>query len=397
VNFRPIRRGVRAIQALLVVAFYAIESGSGAKLALASRSERLRIAVVGVPDNPTVPTIAGGTAVFTHLLTEGLVGLGHDVILFAPAGSITDAELVAPLQDAHTTSKPTLGNHVQRLRFDRWALQYVMARYPGVDVIHTQSGLTFLAPETLSTTIPIVATVHATTGGAVRGLAYRARNGYAPRRPIHHVAVSESARVDLGQGVGPNLSVIYNGVDLASYPIASESTRSEDLLFLGRITPKKGPEHALEFARKVGRKLILAGRVCSLPWFDKHFSSAIVSGDVDYVGEITNHSDKVSLLQRAAALIVPSAFNETFCYVVAEAGAVGTPVIASPRGSLPEVVGDGGVITSFHDSSDWRAALAQARRIPTARCRANAERFSLCNTVRDYVDLYRRLARPTRR
>jgi glycosyltransferase involved in cell wall biosynthesis len=317
----------------------------------------------------------GGIELVVSLLADGLVDAGHDVTLFASGDSTTRARLDAVFDEAPSES---IGKTF-------WELQHAIncfERHEDFDVIHDHTGLLGLALGSLLST-PLVHTVHGPLTGAP-GELYESVARLAPRAQLVSLSMAQRRpRPDL-----PWLANVANGIDLSSYPF--EPHEGDYLLFLGRMSPDKGAHRAIRIAQNAGIPLKLAGKNAEPgehEYFDEHVRPYIGRG-IEYLGEVS-HDEKVELLRRARATLFPISWEEPFGLVMIESMACGTPVIASRRGSVPEVIDDGvsGIIVD-----DWNAIddiLERAERLdPQAMRHAVEERFSPNRMVADYVAAY---------
>jgi len=198
----------------------------------------------------------------------------------------------------------------------------------------------------------------------------------------HYVAISQADR-------HPDLryaATIHHGVPVGEFTL--RAAPEDYLLYFGRIHPDKGAHDAVELARRTGRRLILAGIVHDRAYFEATIEPYLDGDRIRYVGSV-GPAERDALLGGAAALLHLIHFAEPFGLSVVEAMLTGTPVIAYPRGSMPEIVEDG--LTGFL-VPDVDAAAAALDRLPAldrAGCRARAvERFSADRMVDDYVRLY---------
>jgi glycosyltransferase involved in cell wall biosynthesis len=179
---------------------------------------------------------------------------------------------------------------------------------------------------------------------------------------------------------------IPNALDFSVYPV--QPHRGDYLLFLGRLNPDKGAHRAVAVAVETGLPLKIVGKKRE-PMEEEYFADLIEPhlrpGVIEYLGEVT-HGEKVELLQNARATLFPIDWEEPFGLVMIESMACGTPVIATRRGSVPEVIEDGrsGIIVDNY--RQMAAALEQSDALePLELRRAAEERFSKERMVADYV------------
>src|SRR5205814_1551821 len=197
---------------------------------------------------------------------------------------------------------------------------------------------------------------------------------------FHHAVSKASAETFPRRGA---LAPIHHGIDVASYRYEPKPDAGT-LLFLGRFSPAKGADRAVEAARRTGRRLILAGKVDEAN--HRHYTTSIepfIDGDrIRYVGE-ADFDAKRELLAGADALLFPIEWDEPFGLVMVEALSSGTPVIGFRRASVPEVVDDGSTGFIVDDLDGMVEAIGRIGAIDRGACRASAEaRF----TVRRMVD-----------
>ncbi len=194
---------------------------------------------------------------------------------------------------------------------------------------------------------------------------------------VWFVAISEAQRANMPEL--PFAGVVYNGVDVETYPFRRD--KDDYVLFLGRAAPEKGAHRAVLAARAAGARLIIAVKIASeaeRAHWDRDVAP-ILPPDATVLGEIS-FEDKVELLAGAKAVLFPIDWDEPFGLVMTEAMVCGTPVIATPRGSVPEIVADGrtGFVVDVEGYPEQAAAaLAQVGEIDPGACRAWVEeRFS---------------------
>jgi glycosyltransferase involved in cell wall biosynthesis len=190
---------------------------------------------------------------------------------------------------------------------------------------------------------------------------------------------------------------VYHGLppDLLRF---NPSPQGDYLAFLGRISPEKGPDRAIEIARRANMKIRIAAKVdgADRQYFEQHIRHLLDDPLVEFIGEIGEH-EKSDFLGNASALLFPVNWPEPFGIVMIEAMACGTPVIAWPEGSVPEIIDPG--VTGFlvRSMEEAVAALGETRRLDRFAIRRRFEqRFSAARMARDYVALYRKIARTTR-
>ncbi len=188
------------------------------------------------------------------------------------------------------------------------------------------------------------------------------------------------------------VSVVPNGIDLSAF--RPSAAKSASLLWLGRVCPEKGTAIALRVARRLGRKLTIAGPVHTFESHQAYFRNEVeplLDSDRRYIGPV-DLAGKRKLLAEAHCLLVPSLAPETSSLVAMEAAASGTPVVAFRSGALPEVVEDGQTGFLVEDEDGMAQAVEQAYLISPQRCREHAEsRFDFRTMVAGYVNLYERI------
>ncbi|HZP56271.1 MAG TPA: glycosyltransferase family 4 protein [Dehalococcoidia bacterium] len=332
------------------------------------------------------PPAYGGTEAVVHLLTEELVRMGHDVTLVASGDSLTAARL-APVFPRSLRRADDLAD---RNPYD-WAhiAHAIDLSRCGFDVVHNHAGELAMAMAPLAGA-PMLTTTHCLTTADTRFIWRRYRGAYN--------TISRSQRAHFDQvGTGARfMGHVYNAIDVASYPFQRE--KGEDLLFLSRLAPEKGPHLAIAVAKRLGMRLILAGKVDR---FDRDFFEEVVRDQIDgeqivFVGE-ADARRKRDLYRNARCLLMPLTWEEPFGLVMPEAMACGTPVIALRRGSAPELIvhGETGFVVDTVD--EMADAVLDLGRIDPARCRDHVQaEFSVERMARAYLRLYEALSEPLR-
>ena len=339
----------------------------------------LRIGLIAPPWFSVPPAAYGGIELVVAILADGLVAAGHDVTLFASGGSETSARLVSVYE---RPPSERIGQTLTELRHVAAAVHGAAGR---LDVLHDHSGFAGAALVGQAG-VPACHTVHGPLTQETRAL-YRTLAALDPTLRL----ISISRRQRAPDPALPWLANCPNGLRLDDYPLAEE--KEDYLVFLGRMAPEKGCREAVQVARAVGRPLRIAAKAqdgAELLYFEEEIAP-LLGGDVEFLGEL-GHAAKVELLGRAACMLFPIDWEEPFGLVMIEAMACGTPVLATARGSVPEVVSPGRSGVVVDDWRDMPAALEDALRIDAASCRAHvADRFSVDRVVRDHVEAYRRL------
>lgn len=333
----------------------------------------MRIAMLS-PLEMRVPPIAyGGTELVVSLLTEELVRRGHDVTLFASGDSVTRARLVSVCPRFLRGSGRDAGI------LTMLSVVTCLEQAHKFDIIHNHTCFEGMSTAGLVKT-PMLTTLH----GGLKGdwlLLFQHYKGW-------YNTISQSAKrllPDKERFVG----VIYNAIDVKSYPFRGDD-REPHLLFLSRISPEKGPHLAIEVARKIGRRLIIAGNVH--PVDQEYFETMVLPGvdgdQIQYVGE-ADYYQKRKLMSEAYCLLAPITWDEPFGLFLAEAMACGLPVIVFNRGAAPEVVkhGETGFVVNTLD--EMADAVELIPRISRKRCREWVEEhFDVPRMVDDYLRAY---------
>jgi glycosyltransferase involved in cell wall biosynthesis len=310
-----------------------------------------------------------------HYLTEELVRQGHQVVLFASGDSQTSAELrpVVPeaLRLARERRDPTAWHTLLLAAVAREADRF--------DIIHFHTDfLHFPLLRYLDT--PQVTTLH----GRLDLPDLQAV--YAEFHDMPVVSISNAQRTPLPGSYW--VATVYNGVPDVLYDF--QPWPGDYLAFLGRISPEKGAETAIDIALRTGMPLKMAAKIDAVDqaYFNERIRSRLNHPLIEYVGEVDERG-KNELLGGARALLLPIAWPEPFGLVMIEAMACGTPVIAYRSGSVPEVMADG--VTGYIVSSEGEAVAAVERidAIDRRACRRHFEsRFTARHMAGDYVRVY---------
>lgn len=343
----------------------------------------MRIGLIAPLEMRVPPVAYGGAEAVVGLLADGLVHRGHDVTLFASGDSVTGAQLesVYPHSLRGTPRDKGVLNTLNALLCLKQAERF--------DIIHNHAEFAGMAMAGLVDT-PVLTTLHGNLTPDLSLLFSRYDGWYN--------TISLSAKSLLPQR-DRFVGVIYNSVDIASYPFDDRSRTDSYILFLSRMSVEKGPRQAIDVARKLGRRLLLAGNVDSTD--EEYFQTQVlpeVDGElIEYIGE-ADQRRKRQLLSEAYCLLAPLDWPEPFGLFMVEAMACGTPVIAFNRGSVPEVVVDGETGYVVDTPEQMAAAVQQIDCIDRARCREHVlQKFDAPRMVDDYLVAYQRIMSASKR
>ena len=348
----------------------------------------MRIGIVAPPWAPVPPVLYGGIEVIIDQLATGFHEHGHEVLLFTTG----DSTCAVPRR-----------HHLDRAEGARMGhsgpeLRHVLAAYDamgewGADVIHdhTLAGPIHAADSHAIRRTPVVTTMHNQFDHEAADIYRR----IALQVPI--IAISHAQRRPVPDL--PIAKVIHHGLRASDFPVGDghpPDGERDYCLFLGRMSPDKGPHRAMEAAYKAGMRLILCAKMRD-PWEFDYFDEYVrpyLNEDIQYLGEVP-HDRKLELLAGARALLFPIRWNEPFGMVAIEAMACGTPVLAFPEGAIPEIVEHGRTGYLCGDVTDLSEAIGRIDRLDRAECRAAVEGyFSTDRMVREHIELFETLVRP---
>lgn len=285
----------------------------------------MRIAQVAPLWERVPPPAYGGIELVVGLLTDELVRRGHEVTLFASGDSIS----LAQLRSIHPQALRLDPSVKEYGIYEMLHLSHIYECASEFDVIHSHMGCAALPYAKLVKT-PTVHTLH-----GVFTPDNRKMFSYAKEQP--YVSISDSQReLDLGLNC---ISTVYNGIDISSHKFFSQPDQPPYLAFLARMSPEKGPHHAIAIAKATGMQLKMAGKVdvVDVEFFESQIKPHIDGEQIQFLGE-ANHEQKNNLMGRAVATLFPITWREPFGLVMTESMAAGTPVIAMRLGSTPEVI-----------------------------------------------------------
>jgi glycosyltransferase involved in cell wall biosynthesis len=337
----------------------------------------MRIAQVAPLIESVPPKHYGGTERIVSYLTEELVRAGHDVTLFASGDSITRARLIPACRGSLRLNK----HCVDHLAHHLVMMDQVLEHARNFDVIHFHTDYLHF-PVARYVPVPHVTTLHGRLD--LPDLI----PVYDRFRDIPVISISNAQRKPLPWANWAG--TIYHGLppDLFRF----QPNPGTYLAFLGRISPEKRADRAIEIAKRAGMPLKIAAKVDRV---DKRYFKRVVeplldASHVEWVGEISDR-EKDDFLGNAYALLFPIDWPEPFGLVMIEAIACGTPVIAYDGGAVPEVIKDGQTGFIAKNLEDAADAVHRVSEISRTHCRKIFEkRFTVTRMARDYVRIYRR-------
>src|SRR5438046_5269181 len=341
----------------------------------------MRIAQIAPLVESVPPKHYGGTERIVAYLTEELVRSGHKVTLFASGDSVTSAQLIPVCRRSFRQNKRA----TDYLSREVLLMDHVMQRASEFDVIHFHTGcLHYLISRRL--TVPHLTTLHGRldTPELLRL--------YERFRDMPMISISNAQRTPWPCANWQ--ATIYHGLPQDLFRFYPEP--GDYLAFLGRASPEKRVDRAIEIAKRVGMPLKIAAKVdpADRRYFKREIEPLLNDPHIEWLGEISD-KDKNEFLGGAYALLFPIDWPEPFGLVMIEAMACGTPVVAYEAGSVSEVMEDG--VTGFivNDIEQAVAAVWRIREINRAGCREVFEkRFTASRMARDYVNTYVHLADP---
>ncbi len=343
----------------------------------------MRIAQVAPLTESLPPHGYGGIERVVHNLTEELVRQGHDVTLFASGDSLTSADHVAVVDESLRLST-SMRDHVICHTLQ---LAEVVRLAPKFDIVHFHTDFGYF-PVWRNVRTPQVLTLHGRLDLPDLSELFIEFN------EISVVSISDSQRRPLPEANW--VGTVYNGVP--TDPLHFRAEAGDYLAFLGRISPEKNPEAAIEIAKRVGIPLKIAAKVDRVDeeFFEVRVKPLLDDPLIEFIGEV-NDAEKYKLLGGAKALLFPIDWEEPFGLVMAESMACGTPVVAFERGSVSEVMRDG--VTGFvvRTVDEAVGAIDRIDEIDRAACRKHCkDNFSIPRMAERYLDVYAKLTETRR-
>jgi len=336
----------------------------------------LRIAQVAPLYESVPPKLYGGTERVVSYLTEALVEAGHDVTLFASGDSETSARLVPCC-----AKSLRLNNHdcIDQLAHHFVMLEEVLERADRFDIIHFHVDYMHFPLSKLSGLVH-VSTLHGRLDSPDLVPLYRKYKNM----PVTSISLNQRKPLPWVNWIGN----VYHGLPEDLLPLGDG--RGNYLAFLGRISPEKRVDRAIEIAKKLNRPLKIAAKVdpSDRLYYEREIEPLLKTPNVEFVGEI-NEQQKGEFLGNAYAYLFPIDWPEPFGLTMIESMACGTPTIAFNCGSVPEVITNGVSGFIVENIDEAVNAVQQAATLDRAACRAEfMERFSAPKMAQRYAKLY---------
>lgn len=318
----------------------------------------------------------GGIELIVSLLTDELVRRGHSVTLFASGDSITTAKL----KSVHDRALRLDPNIKEPGLYEQMMLFEVYQNAHHFDIIHSHIGCAAL-PYTSFVKTPTVHTTHGIfTPDNEKMFRHFAWEAY--------ISISEAQREPR---LGLNyIHTVYNGIDTSAYPFQPTPAQPAYLAFVGRISPEKGPQEAIDIARATSLPLKMAGKIDVVDQdFYRDAIEPLIDGEqIQYLGEVS-HEEKVQLLGGATVTLFPITWREPFGLVMIESMTTGTPVIGMALGSVPEVIAHGKTGFVCYSLEKMIEAIPQAIKLDRQTCRDYVlSRFSIKTMTDEYEKTY---------
>ena len=332
----------------------------------------MRVGLVAPPLIPVPPADYGGTELFVAHLASALQELGVAVVVYTNGESTVPVQRRSIYERAQWPIRDEADASIRDLNHTSWA---VADAQDSCDVLHVQSpqGITF----SRFTHRPVVLTLHGARDPKLSEL-------YSFFPDVHYVCISQA---QCREETMPRMHTVHHGIDLAQYRLVQQ--KQQYLSFIGRIAPLKGTHIAIDVAKRTGIPLKIAGEIQPLnrEYFERKIKPHLDGQLVEYIG-LADLETKNELLGNSIAMLFPIQWNEPFGLVMVEAMACGTPVLAMPGGSVPEVVKPG-VSGYICRSVVEMAKRARDLNLSPSTVRAYVEEnFSTSRMAKAYVQVY---------
>jgi glycosyltransferase involved in cell wall biosynthesis len=337
----------------------------------------MRIAQVAPLWESVPPPAYGGIELVVGLLSDELVQRGHEVTLFASG----DSKSLARLEAIHPRALRLDPSVKEYGIYEMLQLTQVYERADEFDIIHSHMGCSAL-PYCKFVKTPTIHTLHGIFTPDNRKM-------YSHAKEQPYVSISNAQRdADLGLNC---IATVYNGIDVDRHIFFPSPDEPPYLAFLGRMSPEKGPHHAIAIAKAAGIPLKMAGKVdvVDVEYFETEIKPHIDGEQIQFLGE-ANHEQKNKLMGHAIATLFPITWQEPFGLVMTESMAAGTPVIAMRLGAASEVIAHGKTGFLCDTVEECVEAVRQVSSIDRQVCRTHViNHFSVQRMVDGYEAAYR--------
>ena len=335
----------------------------------------MKIAQIAPLNQRVPPKRYGGTERVVSYLTEELVKRGHEVTLFAAAGSETRAELIPavnhPLRDAHILDSTP---------FTVAEIAKVYKKADKFDIIHNHAWQDYLAFASAShSATPTVTTLH-------NPFFTETRRVFDEYKNLNFISISNNQR--RSNRKLNYLGTVYNGIPVKKFPF--RKNHDGYLLHVGRISLQKGTHIAIDIATALKKDLIIAAKLD--PWevnyFNQYVAPRLTNGHVHWVGEVDS-AERNKLMAKSLCLLAPITWREPFGLAMIESMACGSPVITYKRGSAPEIVEHGKTGFVVENERQMVRAVRKIDSIDRKYCREYVkDKFNIKEMVDGYEKLY---------
>lgn len=342
----------------------------------------MKIAIVGAIDSPIKKDATAGTEIWTYTFAEALIKKGFDVTLFANSDSQFSGHLIKSVDYKDILNNET--KQIDRLKFVFFSVSQfveVIKKQNEFDLIHISVfSFPYILPMTELIKKPVFITIHGSSSS------YEDANIFFEKcREPNYIFISDFFR-DYWPKV-ENSRVIHHGIKLEDFPYSDKPR--QHYFWMSRISPEKGLDDAIEFAKSTGEELIIAGPIKNQEYFDSKIKPRLNS-KIKYIGEL-DHKRKIEYYQTAKAFLFTIKWREPFGLVVVEAMACGIPVIAYKIGAMPEIISDkiDGFLVDPNSVEGLVKASKHIGEIDNKMCRLKIEeKFNINKMVDKYIEYY---------